>query len=89
MVGAFFLLFLNFNVNLSSYSQSDIIITVAFLASSSLKREEVGGVSKTKSDKKGSVTFSQYFTDKKGVKHYAKDYGKKAFPFFGTKKKKA
>lgn len=44
---------------------------------------------KTKSDKKGSVTFSQYFTDKKGVKHYAKDYGKKAFPFFGTKKKKA
>lgn len=46
-------------------------------------------MSKQNSDKKGSVTFSQYFTDKKGVKHYAKDYGKKAFPIFGTKKKKA
>ena len=64
-------------------------MAVAFPASSSLKREEVRDVSKQNSDKKGSVTFSQYFTDKKGVKHYAKDYGKKAFPIFGTKKKKA
>lgn len=39
--------------------------------------------------KKGNVCFSSYFTDKKGVKHYASEYGLKAFPFGRKKKKKA
>lgn len=38
---------------------------------------------------KGAVCIRAYFTDKKGVKHYASDYGLKGFPIGGTRKKKA
>ena len=41
------------------------------------------------SKKRGIVRFFSYFTDKKGVNHYAKDYGLKAFPVTGPRKKKA
>ena len=41
------------------------------------------------SKKRGNVRFISYFTDKKGVKHYAKEDGLKAFPVTGPRKKKA
>ncbi len=41
------------------------------------------------SKKRGNVRFISYFTDKNGVKHYAKDYGLKAFPVTVPRKKKA
>ena len=41
------------------------------------------------SKKRGNVRFISYFTDKIGVKHYAKDHGLKAFPVTGPRKKKA
>ena len=39
--------------------------------------------------KRVNVRFFSYFSDKNGVKHYAKDHGLKAFPVTGPRKKKA
>ena len=55
-----------------------------------LQRREVGDVNNNiTSKKRGNVRFISYFTDKNGVIHYAKDYGLKAFPVTGPRKKKA
>ena len=55
-----------------------------------LQRREVGDVNNNiTSKKRGNVRFISYFTNKNGVKHYAKDHGLKAFPVTGPRKKKA
>lgn len=38
-------------------------------------------------DNKKSIVFSDHFTDKKGVVHYAWEYGYKAFPLRIRRKK--